>query len=252
MKHEHDLSTLNYHDVKQRKIDIAILPWGAIEPHNMHLPYLTDCILSKAVACDAAAEAKKNGVDCLVLPAVPFGSQNPGQHDYPFCIHTKSSTQYAILVDIIRSLYRQGIRKLLIVNGHGGNNFRSLIRDLSFDFPDFTVASADWFSIVPQKDFFENPDDHAGELETSVLMHYHPELVNLDVAGEGKSVGFQIDGFNDKTAWTPRIWNRTSTDTGVGNPMKSTAEKGARYAAEVVARIAKLLTDWGKNELYAD
>lgn len=249
---KHNLQSLSLHDVNQTKTDIAILPWGATEPHNLHLPYLTDCYLSSAVACDAAAAAEKNGVNCMVLPAVPFGSQNPGQHDYAFCLHTRSSTQYAILLDIVRSLHRQGVRKLLILNGHGGNNFRSLIRDLSFDFPDFTVAVTDWFAIIPQQGYFDNPDDHAGEMETSVLMHYHPELVRLELAGAGKGTGFQITGFNDKTAWTPRIWNRTTADTGVGDPSASTPEKGARYAAAVVERIAKLLTDWGKNDLYAD
>ena len=246
----HNLVTLPYADVKDRSISIALLPWGAIEPHNLHLPYLTDCILSTDVACDAAEAAGQAGVDCIVLPAVPFGSQNPGQHDYPFCIHTHSSTQYAILSDIVRSLRRQGIRKLLIVNGHGGNTFKSLVRDLSFDYPVFVIAQADWFAIVPQKDYFENPDDHAGELETSVMMHYHPEWIDLAKAGEGKSRGFGIAGFNNKTAWTPRVWNRTSADTGVGDPRRASAEKGARYAAEVVRRIADLLVEWGGKDLY--
>jgi creatinine amidohydrolase len=246
----HNLVTLPYGDVKNRKVDIAILPWGATEPHNQHLPYLTDCILSTDVACEAAERAEEAGVECIVLPAIPMGAQNPGQHDYAFCIHTRSSTQYAILRDIVDSLRRQGIRKLLIVNGHGGNTFKGIIRDLSFDYPDFVIGQADWFAIVPQKGYFENPDDHAGELETSVMMHYHPEWVDLTMAGEGKSSGFAIAGFNNKTAWTPRVWNRVSADTGVGDPRKATAEKGARYAAAVVERIADLLKEWGKKDLY--
>ena len=111
---------------------------GATEPHNLHLPYLTDCILPHDIAVDAAALALQNsGVRCMVMPPVPFGAHNPGQRELPFCIHTRYSTQQAILEDIVASLYAQGMRKLIILSGHGGNNFKGMIRDLAFVYPDF-------------------------------------------------------------------------------------------------------------------
>lgn len=244
------LQEATYGEVRQQKYDIAILPWGATEPHNYHLPYLTDCYLAEAIALDAASQAAEKGVHCMVLPPIPFGAQNPGQHDYPFCIHTRHSTQFAILSDITASLYRQGFRKLLIVNGHGGNSFKSMIRDLSFDYPEFKILVADWFAIIPEQSYFENKDDHAGEMETSVLMHYHPELVDLSTAGDGKAIPFNIDTLNRKIAWTPRIWNKTTADTGVGDPSKSTAEKGGRYARAVTGELAELLVEFAQNELY--
>ena len=180
-KREIDLTVSCYGKVKGVKYDVVILPWGATEPHNLHLPYLTDCILPHDIAVDAAALALQNsGVRCMVMPPVPFGAHNPGQRELPFCIHTRYSTQQAILEDIVASLYAQGMRKLIILSGHGGNNFKGMIRDLAFVYPDFLIIAADWFSIVPPKDYFEAVvDDHAGESETSVMMHYHPELVNL-------------------------------------------------------------------------
>lgn len=98
---------------------------GATEPHNLHLPYMTDCILSHDVAVSAALIAKqKYGVNCMVMPPIGMGSQNPGQRELPFCIHTRYETQKAILTDIVSSLYVQGIRKLVIINGHGGNTLK--------------------------------------------------------------------------------------------------------------------------------
>ena len=151
MNKEVDLSVSCYGKVKDRKYDIVILPWGATEPHNLHLPYMTDCILSHDVAVDAALISKqKYGVNCMVMPPIGMGSQNPGQRELPFCIHTRYETQKAILTDIVSSLYVQGVRKLIIINGHGGNTFKSMIRDLSVDYPDFLIASSEWYILKKQ------------------------------------------------------------------------------------------------------
>lgn len=232
----------NYGEVSEHNYDLALLPWGAFEPHNRHLPYLTDCILSYEIACDCADQVNDRGVTCMVLPPVWFGSQNAGQWNKPFCVHTRSETQKAILTDIVTSLHVQGFRKLVIINGHGGNSFKPYVRDLGMTFPDFHIVVADWWAIVPTNDYFEEkPDDHAGEQETSVMLHYHPELVEMNRAGDGKVSPSQIKAIDQKIGWMPRHWDEISVDTGIGNPKKSTAEKGARYAQAVIDKISELL-----------
>ncbi|MDE5639825.1 MAG: creatininase family protein, partial [Odoribacter sp.] len=167
------LAVTPYGKTKGVKYDLVVLPWGATEPHNLHLPYLTDCILSEAIALDAAGQAEeKEGLKVMVLPPVAMGAQNPGQRDLLFCIHYRYETQKAILTDIVASLYHQGIRKMVIINGHGGNSFKSMIRDLAVDYPDFLIASSEWFTVEPASAYFEEKDDHAGEMETSVMMYY--------------------------------------------------------------------------------
>lgn len=241
---ELDLAISTYGRVSKLDYDMAILPWGATEPHNLHLPYLTDCILSHDVALEAAIAAyERSKVRAMVLPPISMGAQNPGQWSQPFCIHTRYETQKAILTDIVNSLSGQGIKKLLIVNGHGGNTFKPMIRDLARVYPDFTIASSEWFAIIPQSGYFDNPDDHAGELETSVMMHYHPDWVNLSEAGDGASTASLLASLRDKTAWIPRNWSQVTQDTGIGDPRKATAEKGERYASEVVARLSTLITE---------
>ena len=130
----------NWADVREHEYDLAVLPWGAVEPHNYHLPYLTDCILSYEIASDAAEMTYNKGATCMVMSPVYFGSQNAGQWNKPFCIHTRSETQKAILVDIVTSLSIQGIHKMVIINGHGGNSFKSYIRDLTIEFPEFKIV----------------------------------------------------------------------------------------------------------------
>ncbi len=251
MNREFDLSLACYGHVKDNVYDLAILPWGATEPHNLHLPYLTDCILSHDIAVDASLKAwEQYGVRCMVMPYVTMGSQNPGQRELSFCVHSRYETQKAILTDIVSSLYAQGIRKLVIVNGHGGNCFKNMIRDLSIDYHDFLIASSEWYKVLPVKDYFESPGDHADEVETSVMMHYHPELVDMRLAGEGKYTPFAIETLRSNVAWIPRNWQMVSTDTGIGDPKLATAEKGKHFAEAVCDRYAQLFKELVKDDIY--
>lgn len=234
----------NWGEVKNQNYNIAILPWGAVEPHNYHLPYLTDCILTYELASDAAELAYEEGVVSMVMSPVYFGSQNAGQWNKPFCIHTRSETQKAILLDIVTSLNVQGIKKLVVINGHGGNSFKPYVRDLQMMFTDFQIIVVDWWTVVSSEGYFEEkPDEHAGELETSVMLHYHPELVDMESAGDGAVKPVKIDALNKKIGWMPRDWDEVSEDTGIGNPKKSTADKGKLFAEAVVKKISKLLVD---------
>ncbi len=251
MNKEFDLSASSYGTVKNLKYDLVILPWGATEPHNLHLPYLTDCILSHDVAIDAAKMAKERfDIRCMVLPPIIMGSQNPGQRELKFCIHSRYETQKAILTDIVSSLNAQGFRKLIIINGHGGNNFKNMIRDLSLDYPEFLIAASEWYTVLPAQNYFDEPGDHAGELETSVMMYYHPELANLDEAGKGDYKTFALKSLREKAAWIPRNWQKVSKDTGIGNPALSTAEKGKKFAADTANKYAELFADLACKEIY--
>lgn len=246
-----DLSVSNYGTVRDRSYDIALLPWGATEPHNLHLPYLTDAILSHDIAVDAAAIARDRfGISAMVLPPMPLGAQNPGQRELPFCIHYRYDTQRAVLTDIVASLRHQGMKRLLIVNGHGGNSFKNMIRDLAVDMPDMLIAAGEWYKPEPAKEYFDQPGDHADELETSVMMHYHPELVNLAEAGHGGDGGFTGPALSRGVAWVPRNWSRISSDTGIGDPSLATAEKGARFAAVCAVDFAQVIADLCAPDLY--
>ena len=90
------LQQTNWHTVKEMKYEIAVLPWGATEAHNYHLPYGTDTILAAEVAGRSTAIAWEQGVRVLVLPEIAYGV-NSGQMDIPFCMHMNPSTQQRIL-----------------------------------------------------------------------------------------------------------------------------------------------------------
>lgn len=228
--------------IRAQRYEVALLPWGATEAHNLHLPYATDTIQATAIAEGAARLAWERGARVIVLPAVPFGV-NTGQLDIPLCLNMNPSTQAALLGDIAASLAPHGVRKLVVLNGHGGNDFRQMMRELQPRVP-MLLCAINWWSCVNAAPYFDAPGDHAGELETSVMLHVAPELVlPLAEAGPGHARRARVRGLREGWAWTQRRWTAVTDDTGVGDPSASTAEKGARFAEAVSHRIGEFLVE---------
>lgn len=236
------LSDTTWKTVKAADYQVAVLPWGATEAHNFHLPYGTDNYESAHVAAESAQRAWTSGARVVVLPGISYGV-NTGQVDIKLCINMNPSTQAAMLGDIARSLEAQGIKKLLILNGHGGNDFRQMIRELQPVCKVF-ICAINWWSCVDPAPFFAEPGDHAGELETSAMMHIAPDLVlPLSEAGEGRARKFKVKGLREGWAWAPREWSRVTDDTGVGNPAAATAAKGKKFLDAVADRISGFLVE---------
>lgn len=82
------------------------------------------------------------------------------------------------------------------------------------------------------------------------MLHYYPDLVRMDLAGDGKFNRFAIEGLNNKVAWMPRDWSKTTQDTGVGYPKKATAEKGKAYMEAVIPKMVQFVVDFATKELY--
>lgn len=228
--------------VKATEYQVAILPWGATEAHNLHLPYGTDNYESSYIAIESSRRAWDAGAKVVVLPTMPFGV-NTGQLDIRLCINMNPSTQAMVLADVAQSLESQGIRKLVIINSHGGNDFRQMIRELQPKTKVF-ISTINWWNCVASKDYFDEPGDHAGELETSVMMEIAPGIgLPVSEAGEGKARKFRLEGLRDGLAWSPRQWTKVTDDTGVGDPSRASLEKGKKFLDAVTGRIASYLVE---------
>jgi creatinine amidohydrolase len=226
--------------VKECNYEVAVLPWGATEAHNYHLPYGTDIFEAEAIAAESALLAQQENAGIIVLPAIPFGV-NTGQHDILLDINLNPGTQMEILDDIIAGLSRHRIFKFIILNSHGGNDFRQMLRELGLKYPEMWLFQANFYQIPLDEKIFEEPDDHAGEMETSLMLYLMPELVlPLGEAGDGSYKKINIPAIREKWAWTEREWSKVTRDTGVGNPKKATREKGEKYFRHVTRNMADL------------
>ncbi|MBR8535455.1 creatininase family protein [Carboxylicivirga sediminis] len=242
------LAQLNLQDIKKHRFDLAILPWGATEAHNFHLPYGTDNYQNGVIINQSAQLANERGAKVLVLPEIPFGV-NTGQTDIPYVINMLPSTQQAILKDVATSVFKQ-CDKLLIFNGHGGNDFKTMIRELGLRFPGKKLVTCNWFQALEADKYFAHAGDHADETETSLMQYLYPELVRpLSEAGNGQNKLFKVNALNQKWAWAEREWTKVSNDTGVGNPSKSTAEKGERFFNDLCQVISQFLIDLSKTSV---
>jgi creatinine amidohydrolase len=247
------LAETNWKSIKERKIELAVLPWGATEAHNYHLPYGTDIMESEFFAAEAAKRVYDKGMDIIVLPAVPFGV-NTGQTDITLDINLNPSTQFAILDDILATLNRQKIYKFILLNSHGGNDFKPMLRELGLKYPDMLLINCDWFRSVDKSLYFENEGDHADEMETSLMLYLAPEfMLPIEEAGNGIAKQIKIKGIREGWAWTERKWSQVTTDTGIGNPKKASREKGEKYFHAVVDKLTQLFLETlavDKNDLY--
>jgi creatinine amidohydrolase len=235
------IAETNWKQVKDCAYQLAVLPMGATEAHNWHLPYATDSIQNEALCAEAGRIAWEQGAKVAILPNIPFGVQT-GQLAIPFCINMNPSTQFALLDDVMHSLEGVGVPKLVVLNGHGGNDFRQMLRELQVKHPRLFLSTVSWFQIPTPKDLFHMVGDHADERETSLMLHLRPELVlPKQDWGAGEENRWKLQAMREKWAWAQRDWIRATNDTGVGDPHHATANKGAAYLAYLAEQFAEYL-----------
>lgn len=237
------LAETNWKTVKDEHYQLVVLPWGATEAHNYHLPYSTDNVEASMIAAGAARIAWEKGSKVIVLPAIPFGV-NTGQFDVTLDMNLNPSTQFAILNDIIATLNRQEIYKLVILNSHGGNDFRQMLRELGLKYPKMFLSEVNWYKVKDTTAIFEDLGEHAGEVETSLMMYLKPEWVlPLSEAGDGVAKRYKFGAMHEGWGWAERRWTSVTQDTGIGNPAKATAEKGEKFFKLLTEKIGHFLYD---------
>lgn len=251
MIEEWDLTATNLHRISQRRYEVAVLPTAAIEAHNRHLPEGQDLRHATYVARTACAAAWPKCESVICLPAIPYGV-DCNQLAFPLCIHVSQATLDAMVADIIRSLRHHGIRKIVILNGHGGNEFKPLIRQIQSDL-DVHVFLCNWWLVGRDcyGEIFDRPDDHAGQLETSVALALYPELVEVENAGDGRVRPYRFEALREGWVQTSRDFARLNDHCGVGDPAGADADKGRRYLELCCDRIASFLLELARTPIDA-
>jgi creatinine amidohydrolase len=233
--------------VRAHKYEAAVLPFGATEPHNLHLPYATDNYEVETVCDRACGFAWKKGARVALLPTMPFGCDQ-NMLAFPMTLSVDQDQLDGIVLSIARSLERHGVMKLVVVNGHGGNNFSGGLRTILRKSPVF-VCVINWYQAAAAKggnDIFEYPGEHADEMETSMIQAIAPKLVDLPAADDGGTRASLFTGAREGWVWYPRPWEKLTTNTGHGYPKAATAQKGRRYLKLAEERVGGFLAELAK------
>ncbi|HVT26488.1 MAG TPA: creatininase family protein, partial [Lacipirellulaceae bacterium] len=177
------------------------------------------------------------------LPTIPFGVQT-SQQNYPLAMNLYPSTLNRIVSDLTESLDNSGIEKAVILNGHGGNDFYTHLKEL-FGQRKVFLAQVNWYAMCRElaEELFTPGGDHANDMETSLVLHLRPELVNMDEAGAQPTAKFRLAGMRAGWARAPRPWSKYTQDSGAGDPRAASAEKGARFFDTVTRELAAFLVD---------
>lgn len=249
MINEWDLTETNLHRISKRRYEVAVIPTGAIEAHNRHLPQGQDFRHTTEIAKQSCQLAFEKCQSVICLPTIPYGV-DCNLMAYPLTIHVSQANLDAMLRDIITSLKNHGIRKIVLLNGHGGNDFGAFIRQIQTDL-DVHVFLCNWWTVGIDRyeDIFDAPDDHAGELETSLALAMYPDLVELESAGNGKPKEFRFEALRKGWVKTSRDFNKLNDHCAVGDPSKATAEKGKKYLDLVTKRISTFLTELAQSPI---
>ncbi len=249
MPHPWNLSTAKYSDIKDHDYEVALLPVGATEPHGMHLPYGNDVMHAEIIAGQACKAANDAGARCIRLPAMPYGV-DANMLEFPFAMHVRQDTINRLILDIAETLVHHGVRKLAILNGHGGNEFKALVRDQSGR-NDLFLCLIDWWTVALDvgEELFEHRGDHANEMETSVALALYPELVDMSRAGDGRVRETDFEAINRGWVKISRPWHLLTEDSTVGDPRQASAKKGKKFVDTVVERISRFLVQLSETQI---
>ncbi|MEV6316312.1 creatininase family protein [Streptomyces sp. NPDC051776] len=212
-------------EVRDRRARVAVLPIGSFEQHGAFLPLVTDTVVACTIAREIAAAYPVHHLPPLTL------SCSHEHADWPGTVSISAATLLAVVRDIADSLRRSGVASLILVNGHGGNYvLRNAVQESAGRGTRMALfpGSVDWDAARSRAGVETSSfsDMHAGELETSILLHAHPELVRP---------GYETaDCLADDRRHLLTLGMAAYTESGViGRPSKASAEKGKELLASL-------------------
>lgn len=248
------LAETNYGQTKDAGFEVAVLPLGATEPHNLHLPYGTDSYEADLVGDAICKAAYDRGARVVLLPTIPYGTET-NQMAFPLAMNVNPSTLAAVITDLVDSLVRHGIHKIVLLNGHGGNELKPVLRELYGKTPAHLFL-CNWYRVLAdiEHELFDDPGDHGGEMETSMILACRPDLVERKADGslradEGALAASRFEAVNRGWVSITRPWHLLTTNSGAGNPHPATADKGRKMLDLLVERLAPFLVELSQARL---
>ncbi len=217
--------------LKQTKT--IVFPFGTVEEHGSHLPLKTDAFIIEEALKFVAKKRK-----FFLAPVVYYGVCTTTK-DHPGTISITAETLRRLAYDLVVESYKKGLRKFLLISGHGGSLHMSALKEtaevLVEELNGIKIAVLTPYDVIWKElsAIAETPNDsHAGELETSIMLYLAPELVKGRAAEEYPKIPKPFTVRNKVKYWPGGVW---------GNPQKATREKGEKAMKLITDKIVEIL-----------
>jgi len=231
--------TMNEFKKYLKKTKTIVFPFGTIEEHGSHLPLFTDSLIIQESLYLAA---KKR--EFFLAPITHYGVCTTTK-DHPGTISIRPETLRLLAADLVIESYKKGMRNFLLISGHGGSLHMAALKETAesivWQLEDINIAVFSPYDLLYKElsAIAETPNDaHAGELETSMVLHLAPELVKGRAAAEYPRIPKPFIVRDKIKYWRGGVW---------GDPQKATKEKGEAAINMIADRIISVIDEIEKT-----
>jgi creatinine amidohydrolase len=238
------LQEMTIDEVRAFRAEVVAVGVGSVEPHGPVLPYGTDYFQCDAVVRRGVTLANRQGARALMYPTLPIGN-NVNFKAFPFACRIGVQTLMRVVLDILYSLEEDGVRKVVLFNGHGGNTdaLRAALRAHFDETAPERRAFVCMTSYVEAPEFVEHPSDHGGESEVSRVLHLRPDLVRKDKFGVFPRGRLAVSALADDGVYFVRPWHLHVPASAGGDVRKASAQKGKGLIDASSRRLGRLLVE---------
>ena len=243
------LEEMTIEDVRAFEPEVVVWGIGSTEPHGPVLPYGTDAFQADAVVRRGVIRANQQGAKALMYPTLPIGN-NANFKAFPFACRIAPQTLMQVVLDVLEALEADGIGKIVLVNGHGGNTdaLRATLRQHAHTRKVGQGAFVCMAFYSAPEGVIEAPSEHGGESEVCRMMYLRGELVRTEKFGVSPHGKLAIEALNDPEVYFVKPWHLHLPASAGGDVRKSSAEKGEKIIEHCADRLAELLVALSKAE----
>ena len=249
------LENLSWPEVKRLKLanKVALFPLGSFEQHGPHLPLTTDTDIVTAIA----RNVEQQRVDKVLCLPTLWPGHSTHHLFFPGTLSVHQMPYIQLLIELCHSVVNIGAQKIFLLNGHGGNDIpaRAALRELKSDFPKKQFVFASYWTLAAEtlKTVRESKTGglgHACEMETSIMLHLHPEKVKPGVARRDgpkhKDTYRKSDMQYSRPVYFVNEFHEVSKTGTIGHPDLATAEKGERFLKGIVCEVLDFVDEFAK------
>jgi creatinine amidohydrolase len=239
------LMEMTLEEVRELSPEVVVLGVASVEPHGPALPYGTDYYQCDAAVRRGVELANERDARALMYPTLPIGN-NVNFQAFPFACRIAVRTLMRMLLDIFDALAADGIRKIVVFNGHGGNTatIHAALREHFGSHPPnegpFICATSGPPGLA-RPPLVEHPSDHGGESETSRMLHLREDLVRTEKIGVLPFGRLAVEALSGGGVYFVRPWHRHVPGAAGGDARKASADKGRQLIDAEAEHLAELL-----------